>query len=137
MAKQKTNNGTPGPQTSAASLGFEAELFKAADKLRGNMEPSDYKHVALGLIFLKYICCSEFHTRKCSFGDSLSVDSTLSGEQLESWLSSPNRRGSVRSSKISFTFLNGVNRSTSGSDNHVSTFRAAFWSACNTTPSEQ
>ncbi|MDO9003395.1 MAG: class I SAM-dependent DNA methyltransferase [Aquabacterium sp.] len=37
------------------SLGFEAELFKAADKLRGNMEPSDYKHVALGLIFLKYI----------------------------------------------------------------------------------
>ncbi|MCH8477087.1 MAG: type I restriction-modification system subunit M N-terminal domain-containing protein, partial [Wenzhouxiangella sp.] len=38
-----------------ASLGFEAELFKTADKLRGNMEPSDYKHVALGLIFLKYI----------------------------------------------------------------------------------
>src|SRR4051812_10472936 len=38
-----------------SSLGFEAELFRAADKLRGNMEPSDYKHVALGLIFLKYI----------------------------------------------------------------------------------
>ncbi|MDR2787614.1 MAG: type I restriction-modification system subunit M [Candidatus Accumulibacter sp.] len=37
------------------NLGFEAELFKAADKLRGNMEPSDYKHVALGLIFLKYL----------------------------------------------------------------------------------
>ncbi len=36
-------------------LGFETELFKAADKLRGNMEPSDYKHVALGLIFLKHI----------------------------------------------------------------------------------
>jgi type I restriction enzyme M protein len=40
---------------SGGNLGFEAELFKAADKLRGNMEPSDYKHVALGLIFLKYI----------------------------------------------------------------------------------
>ena len=38
-----------------ANLGFEAEMFKTADKLRGNMEPSDYKHVALGLIFLKYI----------------------------------------------------------------------------------
>jgi len=36
-------------------LGFEAELFKAADRLRGNMEPSDYKHVAFGLIFLKHI----------------------------------------------------------------------------------
>ncbi|MEJ3958907.1 class I SAM-dependent DNA methyltransferase [Brachymonas sp. G13] len=40
---------------SGSNLGFEADLFKAADKLRGNMEPSDYKHVALGLIFLKYI----------------------------------------------------------------------------------
>lgn len=44
-----TKNGNGG------NLGFEAEMFKAADKLRGNMEPSDYKHVALGLIFLKYI----------------------------------------------------------------------------------
>ena len=47
MAKQANNSG--------ASLGFEAQLWAAADKLRGNMEPSDYKHVALGLIFLKYI----------------------------------------------------------------------------------
>lgn len=39
----------------SGDLGFEGELFKAADKLRGNMEPSDYKHVALGLIFLKHI----------------------------------------------------------------------------------
>ena len=50
MAKNGRNkNGNGG------NLGFEAELFKAADKLRGNMEPSDYKHVVLGLIFLKYI----------------------------------------------------------------------------------
>ncbi|PZN72912.1 MAG: hypothetical protein DM484_23755 [Candidatus Methylumidiphilus alinenensis] len=38
-----------------ANIGFEAQLFLAADKLRGNLEPSDYKHVVLGLIFLKYI----------------------------------------------------------------------------------
>ena len=37
------------------TTGYEAELWEMADKLRGNMEPSDYKHVALGLIFLKYI----------------------------------------------------------------------------------
>ena len=47
MAKQANN--------SSANLGFEAQLWSTADKLRGNMEPSDYKHVALGLIFLKYI----------------------------------------------------------------------------------
>lgn len=40
---------------SGSDLNFEADLFKAADKLRGNLEPSEYKHVALGLIFLKYI----------------------------------------------------------------------------------
>lgn len=40
---------------SVGELNFTAELFKAADKLRGNLEPSEYKHVALGLIFLKYI----------------------------------------------------------------------------------
>src|SRR5271157_5690011 len=45
-AKQKENG---------ANLGFEAQLFLAADKLRKNLEPSDYKHVALGLIFLKHI----------------------------------------------------------------------------------
>jgi len=38
-----------------APLGFERDLFLAADKLRGSMEPSDYKHVVLGLIFLKHI----------------------------------------------------------------------------------
>jgi type I restriction enzyme M protein len=49
--KTKNGNGNDGK----GQLGFEADLFKAADKLRGNMEPSDYKHVALGLIFLKHI----------------------------------------------------------------------------------
>jgi type I restriction enzyme M protein len=41
--------------SSGANLGFEAKLFQAADKLRGNVDPSEYKHVVLGLIFLKYI----------------------------------------------------------------------------------
>jgi type I restriction enzyme M protein len=36
-------------------LGFEAELFAAADKLRGHLDAAEYKNVVLGLIFLKYI----------------------------------------------------------------------------------
>jgi type I restriction enzyme M protein len=43
----KKNNG--------ANLGFEEKLWAAADKMRGHMDPGEYKHVALGLIFLKYI----------------------------------------------------------------------------------
>ncbi|MGF1500316.1 MAG: type I restriction-modification system subunit M [Paracoccaceae bacterium] len=49
MTQEKTKQNGNG-----ANLGFEAQLWATADKLRGNMEPSDYKHVALGLIFLKY-----------------------------------------------------------------------------------
>jgi type I restriction enzyme M protein len=40
---------------SGAHLGFEATLWAAADKLRGNIDAGEYKHVVLGLIFLKYI----------------------------------------------------------------------------------
>ncbi len=40
---------------STATIGFEAKLWLAADKLRNNMDAAEYKHVVLGLIFLKYI----------------------------------------------------------------------------------
>jgi type I restriction enzyme M protein len=39
----------------SANLGFEAKLWAAADALRNNMDAAEYKHVVLGLIFLKYI----------------------------------------------------------------------------------
>ncbi len=38
-----------------ANVGFEREIWSAADKLRGNMDASVYKNIILGLIFLKYI----------------------------------------------------------------------------------
>lgn len=40
---------------SSATIGFEEKLWQAADKLRNNMDAAEYKHVVLGLIFLKYI----------------------------------------------------------------------------------
>jgi type I restriction enzyme M protein len=42
-------------KNNSANLGFEAKLWLAADKLRSNMDAAEYKHVVLGLIFLKYI----------------------------------------------------------------------------------
>lgn len=38
-----------------ATIGFEEKLWQAADKLRGSMDAAEYKNVALGLIFLKYV----------------------------------------------------------------------------------
>jgi type I restriction enzyme M protein len=59
MARGRTGKGGNASggsdKNGGANLGFEAQMFLAADKLRKNLEPSDYKHVALGLIFLKYI----------------------------------------------------------------------------------
>jgi type I restriction enzyme M protein len=56
MAKQNNNHKTES---------FEKTLFKAADKLRKNIDAAEYKHVVLGLIFLKYISDSfeELHAR--------------------------------------------------------------------------
>ncbi|MCK4598130.1 SAM-dependent DNA methyltransferase, partial [bacterium] len=48
-------NKAAGGSNTAANLGFEAELWKTADALRGSMDAAEYKHVVLGLIFLKYI----------------------------------------------------------------------------------
>ncbi len=42
-------------QNNKAVIGFEEKLWSAADKMRNNMDPAEYKHVVLGLIFLKYI----------------------------------------------------------------------------------
>lgn len=53
MARQ--SKATAPDSTSAARVGFEAKLWQAADALRNNMDAAEYKHVVLGLIFLKYI----------------------------------------------------------------------------------
>ncbi|ATB47527.1 N-6 DNA methylase [Corallococcus macrosporus] len=43
------------PEKNGGDLGFEATLWQAADKLRNNLDAAEYKHVVLGLIFLKYV----------------------------------------------------------------------------------
>jgi type I restriction enzyme M protein len=63
MAKKKavyrTNGEAPGRKAkgkaNGANLGFEEKLWLTADKLRGHLDPAEYKHVVLGLVFLKYI----------------------------------------------------------------------------------
>jgi type I restriction enzyme M protein len=50
MAKQRSNKSSNG-----AIVGYEQQLWQMADALRGSMDAAEYKHVVLGLIFLKYI----------------------------------------------------------------------------------
>ena len=62
----------PKPLTQSATTGYETELWRMADTLRGSMDAAEYKHVVLGLIFLKYI--SDAFEEKQTF---------LEGERIE------------------------------------------------------
>ena len=53
MAKRRTS--AQSEAASAANVGYEAQLWQMADALRGSMDAAEYKHVCLGLLFLKYI----------------------------------------------------------------------------------
>ena len=69
------------PGSSGANLGFEKKLWEAADKLRSNMDAAEYKHVVLGLIFLKYIsdAFNELH-------EELKSDRTADPEDRDEYL---------------------------------------------------
>ena len=67
MPRRKSSNSS---SNNSANIGFEAKLWLAADKLRSNMDAAEYKHVVLGLIFLKYISDSfEEHRAKLVAGE--------------------------------------------------------------------
>lgn len=63
---------------------LEQTLWDAADKLRGNQEPSEYKHVVLGLVFLKYVS-DRFDERRADLKDELAADG-IKPERIESFL---------------------------------------------------
>ena len=54
VARKPTKKASSG-SSAGENAGFEAKLWAAADALRNNMDAAEYKHVVLGLIFLKYI----------------------------------------------------------------------------------
>lgn len=64
---------------------LEQRLWDAADALRGNQEPSEYKHVVLGLVFLKYIS-DRFEARRSE------IETSLSDPDSDSYIPNPDRR---------------------------------------------
>lgn len=76
MAKKTSEKSKNG-----ATLGFEEKLWATADKLRGHMDAAEYKHVVLGLVFLKYIsdAFQELH-------DALSKDKDSDPEDRDEYL---------------------------------------------------
>jgi type I restriction-modification system DNA methylase subunit len=117
----KDNNG--------GTLGFESELWRAADALRSNMDAAEYKHVVLGLIFLKYISDAfeehnaELDTEHHALHLHLKADYVLANPHFnpEYWgyskvennargmFSKPPRGGKRRQKSGNAVFMNGGN----------------------------
>ena len=72
-----------------ADIGFEKEIWKAADKMRGNIDASEYKSVVLGLIFLKYIS-DKFEAKY----QQLVAEGEGFEEDKDEYLSNKNEKGS-------------------------------------------
>jgi len=69
-----------------ATLGFEETLWSMADQMRGHMDPAEYKHVVLGLIFLKYI------------SDAFSEHR----QRLQAWTADPEHEYYVRDERVRY-----------------------------------
>ncbi|HZL34883.1 MAG TPA: class I SAM-dependent DNA methyltransferase [Tepidisphaeraceae bacterium] len=73
-----------GDSNQHSDLGYTDTLWKAADQLRGQVDAAEYKHVVLGLLFLKYISDS-FETRRTQLKEELAKDG-IAGSHLEKLL---------------------------------------------------
>lgn len=74
----------PSNDTDSTDLAYAETLWKSADMLRGQIDAAEYKHVVLGLLFLKYIADS-FEARREELKSELEAEG-ISGPQLESLL---------------------------------------------------
>ncbi len=72
------------PSSSKPQRTLEQTLWDAADKLRGNQEPSEYKHVVLGLVFLKYVS-DRFEERRTQLKEELAAEG-IKPERIEGFL---------------------------------------------------
>jgi type I restriction enzyme M protein len=78
---------------------LEARLWETADALRGNQEPSEYKHVVLGLVFLKYIS-DRFEERRKA------IEASLSDPNSEGYIPNESRRVQFIESRDEYTSHN-------------------------------
>lgn len=83
----------------AAPKKLEAVLWEAADKLRGNLEAAEYKHVVLGLVFLKYVS-DAFEKRKTELND------TLADPASDEYIENDERREAILESRDEYTAEN-------------------------------
>lgn len=78
---------------------LEATLWEAADKLRGNLEAAEYKHVVLGLVFLKYV--SDAFTKR-----RLEIEAAIGDPESEDYIPNEERRKKILETRDEYTGQN-------------------------------
>jgi type I restriction enzyme M protein len=89
----------PRKRKEAPAKSLEATLWEAADKLRGNLEAAEYKHVVLGLVFLKYVSDAFTQRRK-------ELEATLADPESEDYIPNEARREKLLESRDEYTGAN-------------------------------
>jgi type I restriction enzyme M protein len=87
------------PRKPVAPKSLEQTLWEAADKMRGNLEAAEYKHVALGLVFLKYV--SDAFEQRRQFLEAATAD-----PESEYFIPNPDRRDNIIESRDEYTAEN-------------------------------
>ncbi len=82
-------------QKGAKDLSFEKELWSAADRLRGNIDASEYKHIVLGLLFLKYVSDAFYKRREA-------LSSITADKGTRYYIAEPKARASYVNDKDSY-----------------------------------
>src|SRR4051812_28433776 len=89
----------PRKRTTMVPKSLEATLWEAADKLRGNLEAAEYKHVVLGLVFLKYI--SDAFTQRRD-----ELEATLADPESDEYIPNEARREKLLESRDEYAGAN-------------------------------
>lgn len=87
------------PKAVKTAKTLEQTLWETADKMRGNLEAGEYKHVVLGLVFLKYV--SDAFEERRAFLEKATAD-----EDSEYFINNPLRRPEIIESRDEYTALN-------------------------------
>jgi len=95
--QKKITEDVIGKKNNHHDLGFEKELWSAADRLRGNIDVSEYKNIVLGLLFLKYISDSFYKRRE------VLADMTRDPKNENFYVSDENSRKQILETKDFYT----------------------------------
>ena len=80
-------------------ISMEEALWKSADKLRGSVEPAEYKHVVLSLFFLKF-ASDKFETQRKAIAEKYGEKTVRKNISIPAWLNTYGEKNNINFSRV-------------------------------------